>query len=130
MSKSLNEVKLIGNLGSDPEVKSFDNDKKVVRVSLACNFEFTPKGATEKTVQTEWVTCEAWNGLGGVLAQYAKKGDRIYVSGRLKTDKYKDEAGVERFFTKVVVEDLILLGGANGSARNEAPMPSEDEIPF
>jgi len=125
--KSVNKVILIGNLGLDPQLTTFDSGSKVVRASLATNREYTKKdaqGVETPVKEVEWHNLEAWNGLAGVMAQYLKKGDPIYIEGRIKTDKYEDN-GQEKFFTKVIVDNMVMLGGGNGT-----PAPTEEDIPF
>jgi len=123
--KGLNKVQLIGNLGKDPEVRYTPQDaKKVASFSLAVNRSFRNKDG-ENIDDTQWFNLETWTGLANVVEDHLKKGDRVYIEGRLKTESYEKD-GETKYFTKVVVKDLIMLG----SSRNGSGDLDEDDIPF
>lgn len=122
MSRSLNKVMLIGNLGADPEVRSTNSGTRVATVSLATSRQWTTQGG-EKQEKTEWHRCVVWNtgqsGLADVVEKYLKKGDRVYVEGRIEYRTWKDREGQTRYSTEVNVRDLVMLsgrgdGGASG----------------
>ena len=104
---ALNRVQLIGRLGKDPESKYTPTGKKVVHFSLAVSQRW--KVAGENKEYTEWVNIEAWGRLGEVCQEYLKKGSLVYLEGRLKTDKYEDQSGDTKYFTKVVALGLQFL---------------------
>ena len=114
MSRSLNKVMLIGNLGADPEVRSTSNGSRVATLSLATSRQWTTK-AGEKQEKTEWHRCVVWNagstGLADVVEKYLKKGDRVYVEGRIEYRNWKDKEGQTRYTTEVNVRDLVMLSG-------------------
>jgi single-strand DNA-binding protein len=123
--KGLNKVQLIGNLGKDPEIRTTPQDAtKVASFSLAANRTFRNKDG-DSVEDTQWFNLEAWKGLATVIEEHLKKGDRIYVEGRLKTESYEKD-GETKYFTKVVVQEMIMLG----SARNGSGDLEEDDIPF
>jgi single-strand DNA-binding protein len=123
--KGLNKVQLIGNLGKDPEIRTTPQDAtKVASFSLAVNRTFRNRDG-DSVEDTQWFNLEAWKGLATVIEDHLKKGDRIYVEGRLKTESYEKD-GVIKYFTKVVVQEMIMLG----SARNGSGDLEEDDIPF
>jgi len=123
--KGLNKVQLIGNLGKDPEIRYTPQDaKKVTSFTLAVNRSFRNKDG-ENIDDTQWFNIEAWVGLAKVVEDHLKNGDRIYIEGRLKTESY-DKDGETKYFTKVVVQEMIMLG----SSRNRGTDPDEDDIPF
>ena len=99
---SLNRVQLIGNLGKDPESKYTSTGKKVAHFSIAVTNRW--KAGSETKENTEWVNIEAWGRLGEVCQEYLKKGSLVYVEGRLKTDKFEDKGGDNRYYTKVVTQ--------------------------
>ena len=114
MSRSLNKVMLIGNLGADPEVRSTNNGTRVATLSLATSRQWTTQGG-EKQEKTEWHRCVVWNtrqtGLADVVEKYLKKGDRVYVEGRIEYRTWKDREGQTRYTTEVNVRDLVMLSG-------------------
>ncbi len=122
--KGLNKVQLIGNLGKDPEIRYTPEGKQVAKFSMAANRTFKNKDG-ESIEDTQWFNIEAWTGLAKVVEDHLKKGDRIYIEGRLKTESY-DKDGETKYFTKVVIKDMIMLG----SSRNGGAGPDEDDIPF
>ena len=130
MSRSLNKVMLIGNLGADPEVRSTSNGSRVATLSLATSRQWTTK-AGEKQEKTEWHRCVVWNqggsGLADVVEKYLKKGDRVYVEGRIEYRTWQDREGQTRYTTEVNVRDLVMLsgrgdggGGGGGEGRRSA----------
>ena len=129
---ALNRVQLIGRLGRDPESKYTPTGKKVVHFSLAVTQRW--KTAGEGRGSTEWVNIEAWDRLGEVCQEYLKKGSPVYLEGRLKTDKYEDQGGSTRYYTKVVAQvvqflsdsraDEVQFGSAEGIEEEDLE-PSE-----
>jgi single-strand DNA-binding protein len=119
MSRSLNEVKLIGHLGQDAETKFTPSGISVSTFSLATSRRWKPEGSDEWKEETDWHRCTLWRNEN--LAPYLKKGKQIYVSGRLQTRKYDDNAGVTRWVTEVVVQDVILCGGGGSGERPPHP---------
>ena len=117
MSRSLNKVMLIGNLGSDPEVRSTTGGNRVATFSLATTRTWnSPSG--EKQEKTEWHRCVVWNskgtGLADVVEKFCKKGDRIYVEGRIEYRQWQDKENQTRYSTEVNVRELLMLGGGKG----------------
>ena len=133
MSRSLNKVMLIGNLGSDPEVRSTTGGNRVATFSLATTRTWnSPSG--EKQEKTEWHRCVVWNskgsGLADVVEKYCKKGDKIYVEGRIEYRQWQDKENQTRYSTEINVRELLMLGGGKGgggdfdgesAGRNRAP---------
>ena len=117
MSRSLNKVMLIGNLGSDPEVRSTTGGNRVATFSLATTRNWnSPSG--EKQEKTEWHRCVVWNskgtGLADVVEKFCKKGDRIYVEGRIEYRQWQDKENQTRYSTEINVRELLMLGGGKG----------------
>lgn len=117
MSRSLNKVTLIGNLGNDPEVRSTTGGGRVATFSLATTRQWNDAqgGKQEKT---EWHRCVAWNQgnskLADVIERYVKKGDRLYVEGRIEYRQWQDKDGQTRYTTEINVRELLMLGGRGG----------------
>lgn len=118
MSRSLNKVMLIGNLGSDPEVRSTTGGNRVATFSLATSRSWnSPSG--EKQEKTEWHRCVVWNskgsGLADVVEKYCKKGDKIYVDGRIEYRQWQDKENQTRYSTEINVRELLMLGGGRAA---------------
>jgi len=109
MNAMRNKVQLIGNVGNDPEIKTFDGGKKVVNFTLATNESYkNEKG--EKVEQTEWHKITAWGKIADIIEKYVVKGKEIAVEGKLTHRSYDDKNGEKRFITEVVANDILLLG--------------------
>src|SRR5438105_12675697 len=119
MSRSLNKVTLIGNLGNDPEVRSTAGGNRVATFSLATSRTWNDAAGT-KQEKTEWHKCVVWNSKGSQLAdvveKYMKKGDRVYVEGRIEYSQWQDKENQTRYTTEINVRELVMLGGGRGSS--------------
>ena len=117
MSRSLNKVTLIGNLGADPEIRSTTGGNRVATFGLATSRSWnSPSG--DRQEKTEWHRCVVWNSKGSQLAdiveKYVKKGDKLYVEGRIEYRQWQDKDGQTRYSTEINVRELIMLGGGRG----------------
>jgi single-strand DNA-binding protein len=109
--KSLrNSVQLIGKLGMDPEVKDVANGRKMARFSLATSDTYTNQKG-EKVKETQWHNLVIWGKLAEVAGQYLKKGKQIAVEGKLETNAFDDKDGNRKYYTQIVVNDLVMLDG-------------------
>ena len=126
MSRSLNKATLIGNLGADPEIRSTSGGSRVANFSLATTRTWNDASGA-KQEKTEWHKCIAWNSKGSALAdvieKYVKKGDRLYVEGRIEYRQWQDKEGQTRYVTEINVRELLMLGGSRGAS---AGMPDSD----
>ena len=118
MSRSLNKAILIGNIGSDPEIRTVGNGGKVATFSLATGRTWNDQ-AGAKQEKTEWHRCVVWNnskgsGLADVVERYVKKGEKIYVEGEIEYRQWTDKEGQTRYTTEIRVRELMLLGGRPG----------------
>ncbi len=113
MNSLKNSVRLIGNLGSDPEVKSFDKNKKMARVSLATNETYTNSEGV-KITDTCWHNLIAWGKTASFVEKYLAKGSEVAVEGKLTSKSYTDKEGNKKYITEVVVNDILMLGRKNG----------------
>jgi single-strand DNA-binding protein len=116
MAGSVNKVILIGNLGRDPEVRSFQNGGKVVNLRIATSETWRDKQTGERKERTEWHSVAIFNeALGKIAEQYLKKGSTVYIEGQLETRKWQDQSGQDKYTTEVVLRpyggNLTLLGG-------------------
>ena len=105
MAGSLNRVQLIGNLGRDPEVRTFNNGNKVCNFSVACSESWKDRNTGERREKTEWVNVAIFSeGLVRVCEQYLRKGSKVYVEGKFQTRKWQDQSGQDRYSTEVVIQ--------------------------
>lgn len=128
MSASVNKVILIGNLGADPEVRSFQNGGRIANFRIATTEQWKDKNTGEKKERTEWHSIVlSSEGLAGVAERYLRKGSKIYIEGQLRTRKWQDQSGQDRYSTEVVVGGhggvLTMLDGPQGGAGNRAQEP-------
>ncbi len=136
MSNSLNKVQIIGNLTAEPEIRETPNGQKVATFSIATNRRWKDASGTLQE-DTEFHNCVAWRGLADIAEQYMHKWKKVYVEGYLKTRSWEDAAGVKRYKTEIVTDNVILLSSAGGSdasssrssATVEDKAPAEDEKP-
>jgi single-strand DNA-binding protein len=119
VARSLNKVTLIGNVGSDPEVKSISGGSRVASFSLATSKTWNDQSGT-KQEKTEWHKCVAWNNrastLADVIEKFVKKGDKLYVEGEIQYRQWQDKDGQTRYTTEINVREVILLGGRSGAS--------------
>lgn len=119
MSRSLNKVMLIGNLGSDPEVRSTTGGNRVATFSLATSRSWNDAGGA-KQEKTEWHRCVVWNSkvstLADIVERYVKKGDKLYVEGRIEYRQWQDKDGQTKYSTEINVRELIMLGSPRGGS--------------
>lgn len=119
MAGSLNKVMLIGNLGADPEIKSFQNGGKVANLRIATSENWKDRNTGERQERTEWHSVAIFSeGLVGVVERYLRKGSKVYIEGQLQTRKWQDQSGNDRYSTEVVIRGfngtLLMLDGQSG----------------
>lgn len=130
MAGSLNKVMLIGNLGRDPESRSFQNGGKVVSLNIATSETWKDRATGERKEKTEWHSVQIFNeNIGRVAEQYLRKGSKVYIEGQLQTRKWQDKNGQDRYTTEIVIQNfngaLTLLdgrgegGGGGGGGFNQ-----------
>tara|TARA_B100001142_G_scaffold294712_1_gene315111 strand:+ start:437 stop:859 length:423 start_codon:yes stop_codon:yes gene_type:complete len=137
----VNKVILIGNLGKDPEVRHLDNGVAVANFSLATTESYTNKQG-ERVNQTEWHNIVLWRGLADVAEKYLKKGNSVYVEGKISTRKWEDKEGNTRYSTDIIADKMTMLGSKSDNSNTSTesrtsstePKPSEDsendDLPF
>jgi single-strand DNA-binding protein len=119
MARGINKVILIGNLGQDPETRTTPGGTTVTNIRIATSESWTDKASGEKKEQTEWHTVVMWNRLGEIGAEYLRKGQQVYIEGRLQTRKWQDKSGNDRYTTEIVASEMQMLGGRGGGAPQE-----------
>jgi single-strand DNA-binding protein len=144
---SVNKVIIVGNLGRDPEVRSFPNGDRVANVAIATTDKWKDKTTQEMKEATEWHRVQFTGRLAEIVEQYLKKGSQVYVEGSLRTRKWTDKDGQEKYSTEIRADQMQMLGGKTeqrqeqAAPRQAAPAPSkapagsgfddmDDDIPF
>ena len=122
MAGSVNKVIIVGNLGADPEVKSFQNGGRIANLRVATSENWNDRATGEKKERTEWHSIVLQSdGLVGVAERYLKKGSKVYIEGQLRTRKWQDQSGNDRYTTEISVGGfdgkLVMLDGASGGQR-------------
>ncbi len=143
MAGSVNKVILVGNLGRDPEVRSFQNGGKVVNLRIATSENWKDKGSGERKERTEWHSVAIFDeNLARVAEQYLKKGSTVYIEGQLETRKWQDQSGQDKYTTEVVLRpfrsSMTMLGGRGdggggsygGGRSGGGGSDLDDDIPF
>lgn len=135
----VNKVILIGNLGKDPEVRHLESGVAVAKFSIATTETYKSKDGN-KVDHTEWHNIVLWRGLAEISEKYLKKGDKVYIEGRLRTRQWDDKDGIKRYTTEILADNMNMLGGKrdsdsnNTQAKVEEPPPPEqkdgDDLPF
>jgi single-strand DNA-binding protein len=108
MNALRNKVQLIGRVGNDPEIKSFDNGKKIANINLATNDHYTNQKG-EKIEETQWHRVVAWGKTANLIEKYVTKGKEIAIEGKLSTRSYDDKNGDKKYLTEVVINDILLF---------------------
>lgn len=146
MSRGINKVILVGQIGKDPETRYSQAGAAMTNVSVATNEEWKDKNG-EKQSRVEWHRVKFFGKLAEIAGEYLKKGGQVYIEGALRTEKYTDKQGVERYSTDIIANEMQMLGGkpegqgnsASGrgqrapdkpSPRNDEPFPEDENIPF
>ena len=117
---SVNKVIVVGNLGRDPETRYMPDGAAITNVSVATSFQWTDKASGEKKEETEWHRVVFRGKLAEVAGEYLKKGSQVYVEGRLRTRKWQDKDGQDRYSTEIMATEMKMLGSRAGEPR-EAP---------
>jgi single-strand DNA-binding protein len=127
MANDLNQCQFIGRLGADPETRYTPSGDCVTSFSIAVGSQWKNKDG-EKQESTEWVNIVAWRKLGEICAEYLKKGSQVFISGKIKTEKYQDKEGVTKYSTKIVADQMQMLGGKSGGGEHhEAAEPARKD---
>ncbi len=135
---SLNKTTLIGNLGTDPEIRYMPDGTPTATISLATTDTWKDKASGERQEKTEWHRVVFFKGLAEVVGQYLKKGSQIYVEGKLRTRKWTDKDGIDRYTTEIVGREMQMLGKKDAKDVPAAPRSAtpadagemDDDIPF
>lgn len=122
MARGVNKVILVGNLGNDPETRYTPSGAAITTISIATSDQWTDKQSGQKQERTEWHRVKFFGRLAEIAGEYLRKGRQVYVEGSLRTDKYTDKQGVERYTTDIIASEMQMLGGAGeGGGGGSAP---------
>ncbi|MBL4647916.1 MAG: single-stranded DNA-binding protein [Gammaproteobacteria bacterium] len=121
MSRGINKVILIGNLGGEPEVRYLPNGGAVTTINIATSDSWKDKQTGEKQERTEWHRVVFFNRLAEIAGEYLKKGSKVYVDGRLQTRKWQDKSGQDRYTTEIVGNEMQMLDSRGGSTDSAYP---------
>lgn len=122
MARGINKVILVGNVGVDPDVRYLPNGNAVTTLSIATSESWKDKTTGEKQERTEWHRVVCFNRLGEIAGEYVRKGSKLYVEGSLRTRKWQDQQGQDKYTTEIVASDIQMLDSKGGS-------PSYDDMP-
>jgi single-strand DNA-binding protein len=115
MARGINKVILIGNLGADPESRSMPSGMNVTNLRMATSESWKDKQTGEMQERTEWHSVAMFGRLAEISAQYLRKGSQVYIEGRLRTRKWQDKEGRDRYTTEIVADEMQMLGGRGGA---------------
>ncbi|MBI2383606.1 MAG: single-stranded DNA-binding protein [Gammaproteobacteria bacterium] len=150
MARGINKVILVGNLGKDPETRALPSGGSVTNITVATSENWKDKQSGEKQERTEWHNVVFYQRLAEIAAQYLRKGQQVYIEGSLRTRKWQDKEGKDRYTTEIIANEMQMLGGKGGaggtaSFEREAPTAApaarkpemaedkgfeDDDIPF
>ena len=120
MARGINKVIIVGNLGADPEMRHTGGGTAVTTLNVATSESWTDKQSGEKVEKTEWHRVKMFGRLAEIAGDYLKKGRQVYIEGSLRTDKYTDKQGIERYSTDIIANEMQMLGGNEGGGGGSA----------
>ena len=126
---SVNKVIIVGNLGRDPETRSFPNGDQVANVTVATTDRWKDKASGDMKESTEWHRISFFGRLAEIAGQYLRKGSQVYVEGSLRTRKYTDKDGIEKYSTEIRADSMQMLGQRQGGEQQAAPRQAPASAP-
>ncbi|MDH4071731.1 MAG: single-stranded DNA-binding protein [Gammaproteobacteria bacterium] len=115
MARGVNKVILVGNLGADPDTRYMPSGSAVTNLSVATNESWKDKQTGEQKDRTEWHRVAMFGRLAEIAAEYLRKGSQVYIEGKLRTRKWQDQSGNDRYTTEIIADELQMLGGRSGA---------------
>ena len=115
MARGINKVIIVGNVGGDPETRYMPSGSAVTNITVATNESWKDKASGEQKERTEWHRVVMFNRLGEIAAEYLRKGSQVYIEGKLRTNKWQDKSGNDRYTTEIIADEMQMLGGRGGS---------------
>lgn len=131
MANDINQFTFTGRLGADPESRSMASGESVCNFSVACGKQWKDKASGEKREMTEWVRCAAFGKLAEICQQYLRKGSQVAAVGQLRTRKWKDKDGADRYTTEIILDHMSLMGSKpeGGTPPASKPAPAQQQKP-
>jgi len=131
MARGVNKVIIVGNLGNDPDTRAMPSGSSVTNLSVATSESWKDKQTGEQKDRTEWHRVAMFGRLAEIAAEYLRKGSQVYIEGRLRTRKWQDQSGNDRYSTEIVADEMQMLGGRSGSSApaGQAPSPPQHQSP-
>ena len=123
----INKAIIVGNLGNDPEIRIMPNGEQVANITVATSESWTDKNTGERKEQVEWHRIVLYRRLAEIAGQYLHKGSQVYIEGRLKTRKWQDNNGQDRYTTEIQGDNLQMLGGLNQDVAQNQPSKQQDK---
>ena len=123
---SINKVILVGNLGRDPEVRYTTDNNAITNISVATTDRYKDKNTGEQKEITEWHRVVFFNRLAEIAGEYLKKGSQVYIEGRLRTRKWTDQSGVDKYTTEIIADQMQMLGSRGGSGGGSGGVAYDD----
>ncbi len=114
MARGINKVIIVGNLGNDPETRYMPSGDAVTNISVATSESWKDKQTGEQKEKTEWHKVVMFRRLGEIAAEYLRKGSQVYIEGKLRTNKWQDRDGIDRYTTEIIADEMQMLGGRGG----------------
>lgn len=147
MANDLNQCNFIGRLGQDPEIRHLPNGDAVANISIAVGERYKDKQSGQKVESTEWVRCVAFRKTAEIISEYLRKGSKVFVTGKMKTRKWQDQSGQDRYSTEIIINNMQMLDSKqdgqvshsvlqqSATAQRPAQKPDgvddfDDDIPF
>lgn len=116
MARGINKVIIVGNVGGDPETRYMPSGSAVTNLTVATNESWKDKQTGEQKERTEWHRVAMFNRLAEIAAEYLRKGSQVYIEGKLRTRKWQDKSGQDRYTTEIIADEMQMLGGRGGSS--------------
>lgn len=127
MSNGLNKCTFIGNLGKDPEMRATKDGGQVASISIGCGESWKDKQGA-KQEHTEWINCTAFDRTAEIIGQYLKKGSKVYIEGKQKTEKYQAKDGTDRYSTKIIIMKMLMLDSRGAQKPAEQSIANDTDI--
>ena len=129
MARGVNKVILVGNLGNDPEVRYMPSGNAVANISVATSESWKDKQSGEMQERTEWHRVVLYNRLGEIAGEYLKKGSKVYVEGSLRTNKWQDQSGQDRYTTEIIASNMQMLDSRGNAGFDQSPQQPRQQRP-
>jgi len=130
MARGLNKVMIMGNLGADPEVRYMPSGSAVTNIRVATSESWKDRNTGEKQERTEWHRIVLFNRLGEIAAQYLRKGSRVFVEGSIRTNKWQDQSGADRYTTEIIASSMQLMDSKGSGGTSAATFDQMGDVPL